>query len=132
MTILFQGNRTIPAGQSESSVLPVPQNIKQPGQALQVQLSLVWDDFPTGTTAIDIFLSLDGGVTFPRSAGGTWVMPHEFRGMPPHFAVIGFSLGVNDNVTHAKYVTNAPAQFTTQVTITATLLNKWRSPKHSR
>lgn len=122
MTTLFQGNRTIPSGQAESSVLPVPQNIKQPGQSLQVQLSLVWDDFPTGTTAIDIFLSLDGGLTFPRNAGGTWVMPHEFRGNPPHFAVIGFSLGVNDTVTHAKYVTNSPTQFTTQVTITATSL----------
>lgn len=119
MTILFQGNRTIPAGPDESTVFPVPQNIKQAGQALQVQLALVQDNFPTGTTAIQIFLSLDGGLTFPRSGGGTWIMPQEFRGSPPHFAVIGFSLGADDNVTHAKYATNAPAQFTTQVTIAA-------------
>ena len=75
MTILFQGNRIIRAGADESSVIPVPQNIKQPGQSLEVKISLVWDDFPTGTTSIEMLLSMDGGATFPRSAGGTWPMP---------------------------------------------------------
>lgn len=117
MTILFQGNRQIQAGIKESPVLAIPQNIKQPGDAFQLVISMVWDNFPTGTTGIDVFLSFDGGVTFPASAGGTWDMPHTFRGAPPHFATIGFSLGPNDNPTHAKYRTNAPSTFTTQVTI---------------
>ena len=117
MTILFQGNRQIQAGINESPVLAVPQNIKQPGEAFQLVISMVWDDFPPGTTAIDVFLSFDGGVTFPASAGGTWDMPHFFKGPAPHLAQLGFSLGPNDNPTHAKYRTNTPAKFNTQVTI---------------
>ena len=117
MTILFQGNRQIQAGINESPVLSVPQNIKQPGEAFQLVISMVWDDFPTGTTGIDVFLSFDGGLTFPASAGGTWEMPHFFKGPAPHFAEIDFDLGANDNPTHAKYRTNDPSKFNTQVTI---------------
>jgi hypothetical protein len=117
MTILFQGNRTIPAGLNESNVFPIPQNIKQLKQALELKVSMVWDDFPNGITSIEIFLSMDGGVTFPKSASGTYDMPRTFKGPPPHFAYIGFSLSEFESPTHAKYVTNAPAQFTTQVTI---------------
>jgi len=117
MTILFQGNRTIQAGVTDSPVLAVPQNIKQPGQAFQLTIDMVWDNFPNGITTIEIFFSFDGGVTFPASASNTYDMPHTFRGPPPHLASIGYSLGPNDNPTHAKYRTDAPAQFTTQVTI---------------
>lgn len=118
MTILFQGNRTIPSGPNESSVLPVPQSIKQPGKSLEVKLRLGWAAFPAGVTAIDIFLSMDGGATFPRNAGGTWG-PRPNDPKSPTEAVIGFSLGPNDNPTHAKYRTDASAQFTTLVIIEA-------------
>lgn len=121
MTILFQGNRTIQAGAVESQPFAIPKNVKQLGETLEFKISLVAEDFPAGSTTIQILLSLDGGVTYPRSAQDTFISPppQPFRGPPPHFEHIGFSLGPNDDPTHAKFVTNAPAQFTTAVTIEA-------------
>lgn len=121
MTILFQGNRTIQVGTVESQAFAIPKNVKQIGETLEFKISLVAEDFPDGRTTVQVLLSLDGGLTFPRSAQDTFISPppQPFRGPAPHFNFIGFSLGPNDDPTHAKFVTTAPAQFTTPVTIEA-------------
>src|SRR5258708_3419952 len=119
MTTLFSGSIPFPAGANETAALAIPAGIKQPGVPLTVTISMDADPFPVGSTLILILLSLDGGLTYPRSGGGSFVMPHDF-GKFAHVWRIGFSLGNDDSPTHAKVSTDAPAAFTTATTIDAT------------
>ncbi len=118
MTRLFSGPISFPAGANETAALPIPAGIKQSGVPLTVNVSMDADPFPAGTTTILILLSLDGGLTYPRSGGGSFINPHNF-GRFAHVWPLGFSLGPDDSPTHAKVSTDAPAAFTTATTIDA-------------
>jgi len=120
VSVLFTNDaQVIQVGVRESAPVAVPDGVKQPGLPLSVRITLGAEAFPNGTTTLTVFLSLDGGATFPRSASMTVVMPVVFRGPAPHFWFMGFSLGPNDNPTHVKFSTNVPTQFTTSVLLEA-------------
>jgi hypothetical protein len=119
VSVLFSGSRTFQSGLRESATIPVPGNIKQAGVPLRVRVSLEAENFPNGTTTISVLISTDGGATF-NEAAMTVVMPATFRGPAPHYWYLEYQLGADDDSTHAKYRTNAPAGFTTNVTVEAT------------
>ena len=110
LTTLFSGNLTIPAGNTQTPVFKPPQGFST------IDILMDADPFPTGTTTITIFMSFDGGTTFPSSASMTWDAPHTF---PPQFAhrvQMSFSI---EGANRAKVQTSAPAMFTTATTISA-------------
>jgi hypothetical protein len=119
MTILFSGTVTVTGGNLQTSSLPVPGNIKQPGVPLNLVFKFDEATFPAGTTTITAQLSMDGGSTW-RSASMTCVNPKtDWRGAAPHFWQLGFTLGANENPTHARALVSAPAQFNLSGTIEA-------------
>jgi hypothetical protein len=118
MTILLQqANHVIPAG-LDVNTFPIPATVKQPGVAMNVTVLMGAANFPTGTTLVQIELSQDGGVTFPFIASQSMDRPPAPR--VGSNESLSFSLGVDDDPTHARVTTNAPTQFSTSVTITAT------------
>ena len=117
MTTLFQqANHVFPAG-LDTNTFAIPSNVKQLGVAMNITVLMGAANFPTGTTSIQIELSEDGGVTFPFVASQSMDRPPAPRAGSNES--ISFSLGVDDDPTHARVTTNAPTQFSTSVTITA-------------
>lgn len=111
-TILGPGPLTIKQG-PDSRVLPVPAAIKQPGQALELVVTLAATPFPNGSTSILIELSDDGGATFPveHSFGDVFVRPPAPRS-PNSVERMSYSKAPDFVPTHARITTNAPSQFT--------------------
>jgi hypothetical protein len=118
MTTLFTGSVPIAIGTQERGPFVVPGGIKQPGVPIEIKIALGAEQFPDGTTNVEILISTDGGTVY-RSASMTVVMPAVFRGAPPHFWRMSFSLGSDDSPTHCKTRTIAPAGFTTTLVIEA-------------
>lgn len=116
MSVLFTGTRSIAAGTAESLPFAVPQGTKQPGIPLTLRLALDAATFPNGTVTISVSISIDGGANY-RTASMTCETPATFRGPAPHFWFMDYSLGPNDNPTHAKFATNSPGAFSTGVTL---------------
>ena len=117
MTILFQqANHVFPAGE-DVNTFAIPANVKQVGVPMNVTVLMGAANFPTGTTTIQIELSEDGGVTFPFVASQSMDRPPAPRAGSNES--ITFSLGADDDPTHARVTTIAPSQFSTSVTITA-------------
>ena len=115
MTVLFQGNRTFPAGQSESALFPVPAQMQVPG--LTVQITMASSSFPVGTTNIDILLSPDNGSTFQGNPF-SFTSPDDISSI--HGSTIPFRFGFAFGAitpNSVKFVVNAPAQFTTAVLV---------------
>lgn len=118
MAVLFNGSVPISAGVFNSSAFAVPGGIKQAAKPLNLRLSLGAEQFPNGTTELTVFISTDGGTSY-KSATMSVVMPAVFKGAAPHFWTMSYSLGANDNPTHARFSSNAPSSFTTTVLLEA-------------
>jgi hypothetical protein len=94
--------------------VPVPAAIQQPGQALEIVITLAATPFPTGSTSVLIELSDDGGVTFPpeHSFGDVFVRPPAPRD-PSSVERMSYAKAPDFVPTHARISTNAPSLFTT-------------------
>jgi hypothetical protein len=118
VTLLFSGTVNVVNGNLQTAALPVPGDIKQPGVPLQLLMRFNESSFPAGTTTINAQLSMDSGATW-KTASMTCVKPSTWKGPAPHFWSLGFTLGQNDNPTHARLIVSAPAQFNLVGTIEA-------------
>jgi len=115
-TTLFDGNVNYRAGQFESNPFNVSGR-KQDGAVLTIDIQVAEGAFPDGTTTLTIFFSLDGGATYPKSASMTVVRPRDPSPRYPAFEEFSYSLGENDNPTHAKYSSDAPSAFTARTIV---------------
>lgn len=109
-TTLFSGDINFPSGDFETGVFTPPAGFSE------VDVVMNADPFPTGTTTVTIFMSFDGGATFPSSASMTWIAPHTFPAKFAHIVKFGFSIA---GANKTKISSNAPAAFTTNTVINA-------------
>jgi hypothetical protein len=114
-TPVFSGPVNFQAGPNETPPVNVPAN----GKIQSVEIVFDADPFPVGDTNIVVFLSNDGGLTYPpeRSFPITWTAPHNF-GKLGHFVNMLINLSRPEFIANkAKARVTAPAAFTTNVTI---------------
>jgi hypothetical protein len=115
VTVLASGTVNLNSGLNQSANFPVPGGIKQPGVPLGLRISWNGDSLPTGNTTISVFLSFDGAVTW-KSASVTATSPRVWK-TADHTLYLGFSMGANDNPTHARYEITAPSAFSLPATL---------------
>src|ERR1051326_2870820 len=110
---------TIPAGVNHQ-VVPIPKNVKQPDEALQIEVLMDAAPFPTGSTNIVLEFSEDGGGTYPPERSfnaGDFVRPPAPR--LGSFEEFSFAMDPGFDPTHVRVTTNAPSQFSTRTIVNA-------------
>ena len=114
--IVVDTTRSFPAGVFQSQTFNIPQGWKKAGSALRIMLEMQAEDFPAGTTTVEVWFSTDTGATF-TGASMTCVNPATWKGAPPHFWTLTYELGVDGLPNRAFYKTDAPAAFSTRVIV---------------